>query len=160
MLPAQHKFTPAAREALANMDPHVVYRDQTAFDSALSAAFNRAGVKLGRTLSRRIREAVSAQDDAATPYRDAKGRPQPDPDLRDYDDIPLNEDVQSWFEREVLPHAPDAWLAPAEGRIGYAIPFARFFYEPEPLRSPGEIDRQIRSLEQETQALLAQLESA
>jgi type I restriction enzyme M protein len=160
LLPVQHKFTPAACEVLASMDPHVVYRDQRAFDSALSHAFNRAGVKLGRTLSRRIREALSAQDDAAAPYCDAWGRPQPDPDLRDYDDVPLNHDVQAWFESEVRPHAPDAWLVPTKDRIGYAIPFARFFYEPEPVRSLGEIDQEIRALEQETQALLAQLESA
>ncbi len=68
--------------------------------------------------------------------------------------------MQAWFEREVLPHAPDAWFASTEARVGYAIPFARFFFEPEPVRSLGEIDREISGLEQETQALLAQLESA
>ena len=68
--------------------------------------------------------------------------------------------MQGWFEREVLPNAPDAWLAPTEARIGYAIPFARFFYQPEPVRSLGEIDREIRDQEQEAQALLAELGSA
>ena len=156
----QHKFTPAVRDALASMDPDIVYRDQVAFDAALAEAFQRAGVKLGRTLSRKIREALSAPDVGGEPYCDAKGRPLPDPELRDHDDVPLNQDVHAWFEREVLPHAQDAWFAPAEARVGYAIPFARFFYEPEPVRSIGEIDREIRGLEQETQALLAQLESA
>ncbi len=160
LLPVQHKFAPAARAALASMDPHIVHRDQALFDTALLEAFGRAGMKLGRTLSRRIREALSGPDEAAAPYCDAKGRPQPDPELRDHDDVPLNQDVQAWFDREVLPHAPDAWFAPTEARVGYAIPFARFFYEPEPVRSIGEIDREIRGLEQETQALLEQLDSA
>ena len=150
----------SAREALASMDPSVVYRDQTAFDTALREAFERASVKLGRTLCRKIREALSAPDDGAAPYRDAKSRPQADPELRDHDDVPLNQNVQAWFEREVLPHAPDAWFAPTEVRIGYSIPFARFFYEPGPVRSLDEINQEIRSLEQETQALLAQLDSA
>jgi len=164
LLPAQYKFTPAAREALASMDPNIVYRDQAAFDTALKEWFGRAGVKLGRTLSRRIREALSAPDNRAAAYHDAKGRPEPDPELRDHDDVPLNvpvnHDMQAWFDREVLPHAPDAWFVLAESRIGYAIPFARFFYEPEPVRSLGEIDQEIRGLEQETQALLAKIESA
>jgi len=160
LLPVQHKFTPAACDALTKMDPSIVYRDQAAFDTAMREAFDRARVKLGRTLSRKIREALSAQDDGAAPYRDATDRPQPDPELRDYDDVPLNQEVQAWFAHEVLPHAPDAWLAPTEFCIGYAIPFARFFYEPEPVRSLGEIDQEIRVLEQETQALLTELESA
>lgn len=160
LLPVQHKFTPVAREALASLDPNIVYRDQASFDSALREAFERAGLKLGRTLSRRIREALCGQDEAAAPSYDAKGRPQSDPELRDHDDVPLNQDVQAWFDREVLPHAPDAWFAFTAARIGYAIPFTRFFYEPEPVRSLGEIDREIRGLEQETQALLDQLESA
>ncbi len=160
LLLVQHRFTPAAREALAGMDPNIVYRDQAAFDTALRCAFDRAGVKLGRTLCRKIRESLSEQDDSAAPYRDARGRLRPDPELRDHDDVPLNQDVQGWFESEVVPHAPDAWLAPTDVRIGYAIPFARFFYEPEPVRTRGEIDQEIRALEQETQALLAQLESA
>jgi len=156
----QHKFEPAAREALASMDPGIVYRDQGAFDVALREAFERAGVKLGRTLSRRIRESLSVPHEGAEPYCDAKGRPQPDPELRDHDDVPLNQDVQAWFDGEVGPHAPDAWFVPTEARIGYTIPFARFFYEPDPMRSLSEIDEEIRSLERETQRLLRQLESA
>jgi type I restriction enzyme M protein len=160
LLPVQSKFTPAVRATLASVDPDIVCRDQAAFDTALKEAFGRAGMKLGRTLSRRIREALSGPDDGAAPYCDAKGRPQPDSELRDYDDVALNEHVQAWFDREVLPHAPDAWFAPTEARVGYSIPFARFFYEPEPVRSLGEIDQEIRGLEQVTQALLEQIETA
>jgi type I restriction enzyme M protein len=154
------KFEPRAREALARMDSQIVYRDQSAFDSAMAEAFSRAGLKFGRTAARRIREALSEQDDSAAVYRDAKGRPRPDPALREHDDVPLGQDLQTWFDREVLPHAPGAWFAPAEARIGYAIPFQRVFYEPEPVRPLAEIEREIRDLERDGQALLRQLGSA
>ena len=151
------KFAPPVVDALTGLDAQTVYRDQSAFDAALKSAFARAGVKLGRTLARRIREALASQDDTAAVYYDAKRRPVPDPNLRDNEDVPLDEDVQAWFDREVLPHAPDAWIAAGEPRIGYAIPFARFFFEPEPVRPLAEIDREIRVLEHEAQDLLQQL---
>jgi type I restriction enzyme M protein len=139
------------------MDAQTVYRDQSAFDAALKARFAQAGVKLGRTLARRMREALASQDDSAAVYSDAKRRPVPDPNLRDNADVPLDEDVQVWFDREVRPYAPDAWIAAGEPRIGYAIPFARFFFEPEPVRLLTEIDREIHELEHEARGLLQQL---
>jgi type I restriction enzyme M protein len=147
-------------DALARMDPTVIYHDQTAFDHALATAFQQAGLKLGRTLARRLRDAFSQQDDEASIYRDAKGRPLPDAALRDAEDGPLDQDVRAWFEREVRPHAPEAWIAEGESPVGYAIPFARIFFEPEPVRSPHQIAREIRDLEQETHLLLQQIESA
>lgn len=153
----QNKFSPAVIEALAGMDAQTVYTDQIAFDAALKAAFARAGMKLGRTLARRIREVLAGKDDTAEIYRDARNRPVPDPDLRDNEDIPPDENVQQWFEREVLRYVPDAWVATGEPRIGYAIPFARFFFEPEPVRPLAEIDHEIRELERQGQALLQQL---
>ncbi len=154
--PLQTKFSAPVLEALNAMDPHVTYHDQSTFDAALQAAFARTGVKFGRTIARRIREALGEQDDTAAIYRDAKNRSVPDPDLRDNEDVPLHENLQSWFDREVLPNAPDAWIADGEPRIGYSIPFARFFFEPEQVRPLAEIDRQIHDLERESQALLQQ----
>jgi len=153
----QHKFAPPVIDALRGMDGSIVYRNQSEFDAALKTAFARAGARLGRTLARRIREALAGQDDTAAAYHDAKNRLVPDPDLRDNEDVPLDEDIQTWFEREVLPHAPDAWIAPGEPRVGYAIPFARYFLKPEPLRPLAAIDREIRALDLEAQSVLAQL---
>lgn len=73
-----------------------------------------------------------------------KGTPQPDPELRDTENVPLNEDVQTYFEREVLPHAPDAWIDHSKTKIGYEIPFTRHFYVFEPLRELSEIDKELR----------------
>ena len=153
----RNKFAAPVLEALAGMDPQTVYRDQSAFDAALHVAFSRAGVKLGRTLARRVREALASHDDTAAAYYDAKRRPVPDPNLRDNEDVPLDDDVQVWFDREVRPCAPDAWIASSEPRTGYSIPFARFFFEPQPVRPLAEIDREIHELEHEAQGLLQQL---
>ena len=69
-----------------------------------------------------------------------KGKPQPDSALRDTENVPLTEDVGEYFKREVLPHAPDAWIDPDKTKLGYEIPFNRHFYVFKPPRPLGEID--------------------
>jgi type I restriction enzyme M protein len=154
---AEQKFDPAVMAVLSQMDPQAIYRDQAHFDRALAWAFERAGIKFGRSLARRIREEFAEQDDQAEIYRDVKGRPLADAELRDYEDVTLGQDIPSWFEREVLPHAPEAWIGHAETQAGYAIPFTRYFFRPEPVRSLHEIEREIQQLEREAQSLLQQL---
>ncbi|RTL24131.1 MAG: SAM-dependent DNA methyltransferase [Rhodocyclaceae bacterium] len=73
-----------------------------------------------------------------------KGKPQPDSALRDTENVPLSEDVQAYFEREVLPHAPDAWIDHDKTKIGYEIPFNRHFYVFEPPRPLAEIDADLK----------------
>ena len=62
--------------------------------------------------------------------------------------------IEAFFEREVLPHAPDAWIAMDKTQIGYEISFARYFYQPTPLRSLDEIRADILKLEQQSEGLL------
>ena len=69
-----------------------------------------------------------------------KGKPQPDASLRDTENVPLSEDVETYFKREVLPHAPDAWIDHEKTKVGYEIPFNRHFYVFEPPRPLAEID--------------------
>lgn len=73
----------------------------------------------------------------------AKGKPQADSGLRDTENVPLAEDVTAYFKREVLPHAPDAWVDHAKTKIGYEIPFNRHFYVFEPPRPLAEIDADL-----------------
>jgi len=73
-----------------------------------------------------------------------KGKPQPDSSLRDTENVPLSEDIQTYFEREVLPHAPDAWIDPDKNKVGYEIPFNRHFYVFEPPRPLAEIDADLK----------------
>jgi type I restriction enzyme M protein len=84
---------------------------------------------------------------------------EPDPDLRDTEQIPLAEPggVAGFIEREVLPHVPDAWVADGSEKIGYEISFTRYFYKPKHLRTLAEIEADIRALEAETDGLLAEI---
>ncbi|PLS27166.1 type I restriction-modification system methyltransferase subunit [Bifidobacterium parmae] len=78
---------------------------------------------------------------------DRKGRPKPDTSLRDTENIPLKQDIDEYFEREVKPYAPDAWMDRKKDKVGYEIPFTRYFYEYTPLRPSAAILDDIRSLE-------------
>jgi len=73
-----------------------------------------------------------------------KGKPQPDSSLRDTENVPLSDDVMSYFKREVLPHAADAWIDPDKTKVGYEIPFNRHFYVFKPPRSLDVIDAELK----------------
>jgi type I restriction enzyme M protein len=73
-----------------------------------------------------------------------KGKPQPDATLRDTENVPLSEDVEDYFKREVLPHAPDAWIDREKTKVGYEIPFNRYFYVFEPPRELSAIDADLK----------------
>ena len=73
-----------------------------------------------------------------------KGKPQPDSSLRDTENVPLTEDVGEYFKREVLPHAPDAWIDPDKTKVGYEIPFNRHFYVFKPPRPLADIDADLK----------------
>ena len=73
-----------------------------------------------------------------------KGQPQPDSSLRDTESVPLGEDIQAYFEREVLPHAPDAWIDESKTKVGYEVPFNRHFYVFEPPRPLDAIDAELK----------------
>ncbi len=90
------------------------------------------------------------------PLRDESGKPilkkgkvQTDPKLRDTENIPLSEDVAEYMKREVLPYAPDAWIDESKTKIGYEIPFTRYFYEYTPPVPSEEIKREILQIESE-----------
>ncbi len=75
-----------------------------------------------------------------------KGKLQPDSALRDTENVPLADDITAYFKREVLPHAPDAWIDPEKSKVGYEIPFNRHFYVFEPPRSLHEIDEELKGV--------------
>ncbi|MEK7992440.1 MAG: class I SAM-dependent DNA methyltransferase [Planctomycetota bacterium] len=76
--------------------------------------------------------------------RKAKGKPMPDSRLRDTENVPLTEEVEAYFKREVLPHAPDAWIDHEKTKVGYEIPFNRHFYVFTPPRPLAEIDAELK----------------
>jgi len=88
---------------------------------------------------------------------DRQGNPKPDTSLRDSEDVPLKEDIEAYFKREVLPHVPDAWIDHNKSKVGYEINFTRYFYEYKPLRSLEEIRADILKLEEETRGMIERI---
>src|SRR5207249_1222304 len=86
---------------------------------------------------------------------------EPDPDLRDTEQVPLLEEggIEVFFAREVLPHLPDAWIDHDKTEIGYEISFARHFYKPTPLRSLDGIKADLEALQAEGEGLLDEIVS-
>jgi type I restriction enzyme M protein len=87
----------------------------------------------------------------------AKGKPQSDSALRDTENVPLPEDVNAYFEREVKPHAPDAWIDHDKTKVGYEIPFNRHFYVFEPPRPLAEIDTDLAEVTARIQGMLREM---
>ncbi|CAM5513147.1 MULTISPECIES: type I restriction-modification system subunit M [Streptomyces] len=110
----------------------------------------------GAPFAKAMREAVGVRDPEGEVQR-VKGEPEPDADLRDFENVPLGEDVEEYLKREVLPHVPDAWIDHAKTKTGYEIPFTRHFYVYEPPRPLAEIDAELKALEAEIQGLLGEV---
>ncbi len=86
-----------------------------------------------------------------------KGKPQPDSKLRDTENIPLSEDVTEYMKREVLPYAPDAWIDESKTKIGYEIPFTRYFYEYTPPTPSEDLKQEILQIESELQGVIERI---
>ncbi len=97
------------------------------------------------------------KDEKGKIIKDNKGLPKADPKLKDTENIPLKEDIQEFFKREVLPFATDAWWDKKDTKVGYEINFAKYFYKHNPPRSLSEIAKDIFSIEHETDGLLKEI---
>ena len=86
-----------------------------------------------------------------------RGKPVADADLRDTENVPLTEDVEVYFAREVLPYAPDAWIDEKKTKVGYEIPMTRYFYEYQAPEKTEDIMARITALEQEISSSLQTL---
>ena len=86
-----------------------------------------------------------------------RGKPVPDTSLRDTENVPLMQDIDAYFAREVLPYAPDAWIDHSKTKVGYEIPMTRYFYEYQPPEAVEDIVARITALEQDISAELAEL---
>ena len=152
----------AAIRALLRGLPDELFPDRADFEAVLSAAAGEAKLKLAAPIRKAILSALSERNEAAEICRDKEGRPEPDPDLRDTENVPLLEDVEAFFEREVKPHVPDAWINadrrdPQDGKVGlvgYEINFNRYFYEYRPPRPLEDIEADIQQVEKEIVAML------
>jgi len=134
-------------DTLKTMDFSIVYKNRDEFTKVLKKTFKEAHINLNSPLLKAILSALSERDETADICLDSKGNPEPDPDLRDTENVPLKEDIYEYFEREVKSHVPDAWIDESKTKIGYEIPFTRHFYKYQPLRSSEEIMKEIIELE-------------
>jgi type I restriction enzyme M protein len=155
----------------------IVIKDRDEFERTLDGAARKAGVKLPAPARKAILSALSERDNTATICRDKDGNPEPDPELRDTESVPMpaGDDpsdaegipasVRAFFDREVLPHVPDAWIdtgkrdprAGQVGLIGYEINFNRYFYRYTPPRPLEEIETDIRAIEGDIVRMLAEV---
>ncbi|HNX49943.1 MAG TPA: N-6 DNA methylase, partial [Thermoanaerobaculaceae bacterium] len=134
-----------------------IYRDRDAFVADLKDVARTAGVRLAAPELKAVLGALGERDETAEICRDRDGNPEPDPELRDTETVPLNENVDTYFAREVLPHVPDAWIDGSKTKIGYEIPFNRHFYVYEPPRPLEAIEADIKRLEGEITELLKEV---
>jgi type I restriction enzyme M protein len=141
------------------------FTNREAFSAAVDRALRGAGIAPGAGIRKAIVNAFGERDEEADLCTDAKGNPEPDPELRDTELVPLGEDWRDYLAREVTPFVPDAWVDESYrderdqevGRVGYEINFNRYFYTYIPPRSLEEIDAELRQLEAEIAALLQQV---
>jgi len=82
---------------------------------------------------------------------------EPDADLRDFENVPVKDDIDAYFEREVRPHVPDAWMDRAKDKVGYEINFNRHFYKYTPPRPLEETDADLKRAEEEIVRLLREV---
>ena len=141
--------------ALHEATDGVVFDDRGMFNSALTDAAKECGMKFAAAERKAVLAALAERDPDAEICRDRRGNPEPDPRLRDTENMPLRDDVDEYMAREVLPHVPEAWVDHNKTKVGYEIPLNRHFYVYEPPRPLEEIEADLQALEQEIAGLLS-----
>jgi type I restriction enzyme M protein len=96
-------------------------------------------------------------DDDGEIITDKKGNPKPNSKKRDYERVPLEQDIDDYYEREVKPHLPDSWMDRNKDKVGYEINFTKYFYKYKPLRSLGEITQDLLKLDEEIKGTMKEI---
>ncbi len=159
---AEGRTQQEAMLAMLSRLPDTLFKDRPTFDWVLDSTAKSAGLKLSPPIRKAILAALSERDEIAEICRDKDGNPEHDPELRDTVNVPLKEDIWTFFKREVKPHVPDAWINGATrdhkdgeiGKVGYEINFNCYFYRYQPPRPLAEIEAEIKILERDILELL------
>ncbi len=146
--------------AFADRHGETLYKDRAKFLADWQAVVQDSGESHLKPQERKALLGGLGQRDAdAEICLDGKGKPMADRGLRDFEIVPLSEDVNEYFQREVKPHAADAWIDHSKTKIGYEIPLNRHFYRYDPPRALEEIDADIKTLQHDIVSLLADVAS-
>ena len=154
---AHQKAIRALLGLLAHSTGGKVMRSRDEFLETLSTETKTRGVRLTAPERKMILSALSERDPQADICRDRHGNPEPDPELRDTETVPLHDDIDDYIAREVLPHVPDAWVDHTKTKTGYEMPLNRHFYVYEPPRPLHQIESDLQALERESAGLLAEI---
>ena len=131
--------------------------DRKLFLQKLKPIDRELGVRLSAPELKAVINAIGERDEKAQICRNKDGEPEPDAELRDTENVPLKESIQAYFDREVRPHVPDAWIDHDKTSIGYEIPLNRHFYRYEPPRELAVIEGEIKALEADIVRLLGEV---
>ncbi len=142
--------------AFAKRHPEQI-NDRKVFLDRLKPVDRELNVRLSAPELKAVVSALSERDETAEICRNRDGEAEPDTELRDTENVPLKESIQTYFEREVLPHVPDAWIDHSKSKIGYEIPLNRHFYRYEPPRELAVIESEIKALEADIIRLLGEV---
>ena len=145
------------KKVLNRMGGAKVYKNRQDFVSAVETLGTRQASPVSKPAMKTIFRALSERDEAADVCADKDGKPEADNELRDYENVPLTDDIDAYFKREVLPHVPDAWMDRSKDKVGYEINFTKEFYKYTSLRSLEDIRKEILALEKETEGLLGEV---
>ena len=124
-----------------------LFKNRDDFSQALKNVARASGVRLAAGETKAVLSALGERDASADACTNGRGEIEPDAELRDTEIVPLKEDVEECFGREVLPHVPGAWIDHTKTKVGYEIPMTRHFYQYEPPRPLEEIEADLASLE-------------
>jgi type I restriction enzyme M protein len=155
-------------EILGGLSGYAPFLDDARFLSALA---DRLSFRISKGLLRSVRAILGVTDVLAEPARDLNPDDLPltdfealadwdilsDPALRDFENVPLKEDIDDYFRRQVAPHVPDAWMDRSKDKVGYEINFNRHFYRYTPPRPLEEIDADLKKAEEEFVRLLREV---
>lgn len=147
----------AILKALRKLEPNGIVKNRDEFSEQMKTAFKKSGFAVPAPLFKSILMALAERDETADICVDSKGNPEPDPELRDYENVPLKEDINEYMAREVLPHVPDARVDESKTKIGYEINFNRYFYQYTPPRPLEEIESDLQQIENEIARMLSEV---
>ena len=139
---------------LSNLKSKNVIKNREKFITLLKKEFKKTNIQVSNSLFKEILKSLSERDETADICKNSKGNPESDSELRDYENIPLKEDIKAYMEKEVLPHVPDAWINESKTRVGYEINFNRYFYKYNPPRPLSNIESDLQKIEKEISEML------